>query len=136
MATEEDLKRSHIAVLLMLAEADDRDHLNEDRFINYVASKLGLSESDVVEIDRHPENWVFEFPKSEKDRMNILYHMLFLMKIDGAVANEEKTLCHELGLRLGFNQMMVNELIIVMDRYAGRTIPEDTLLNIIKKYMN
>lgn len=123
-------------MLLMLAEADNRDHKNEIAFINHVATRIGLSEQDVQRIDKHPENLEFVLPKDEQARMNLLYHLLFLMKIDGAVGEKEKKLCHEVGLRLGFNYRMVNELIEVMDRYIGKRIPRNTMLNIIRKYMN
>lgn len=129
-------KESYIAVLLMLAEADDLDHIYEEQFINHVAERLGLNEKDVRQIDQHPENLTFDFPKDEQGRMNLLYHLLFLMKIDGSVAPSEIKLCHEIGLRLGFNYQMVNELIQVMSEHLGKTIPQDVLLNIIKKYLN
>lgn len=129
-------KETYIAVLLMLAEADNREHLNEIRFINHVASRLGLTEQDVQRIDQHPEELHFVLPKDEQTRMNLLYHLLFLMKIDGRVGEKEKTLCHEIGLRLGFNYKMVDELISVMDQHIGKTITQNVLLDIIKKYMN
>jgi uncharacterized tellurite resistance protein B-like protein len=86
----------------MLAEADGRDHVNEENFINHVAVRLGLTEEDVVRIDKHPENLTFAFPRDEQARMNLLYHLLFLMKIDGSVGPKEKRLCHEIGVLLGF----------------------------------
>ncbi|MDN5205209.1 hypothetical protein QQ008_27745 [Fulvivirgaceae bacterium BMA10] len=131
-----DARKSYIAVLLMLAEADDKDHANEERFINDVADRLDLTPEDVNEIDKHPENLVFSFPKTEVERMNLLYHLLFLMKIDGSVDPKEKELCHELGFRFGFRAEMVDELIVVMENHIGQIIPPGTLLNIIKKYMN
>ena len=134
--SDRKIKESYIAVLLMLAEADDKDHVNEDRFIKHVAVRLGLDEKDVERIDKHPESLSFEFPRDEQARMNLLYHLLFLMKIDGTVGPKEKKLCHELGLRLGFQYHMVNELIEVMAQFEGKIIPEHTLLNIIRKYMN
>ena len=109
-----------------LAEADNRDHVNEIRFINQ-----GLSESDVERIDRHPEELC---PKM--NCMNLLYHILFLMKIDGSVGPNEIKLCHEIGLRLGFNYQMVDELIAVMSDHVGQQIPHGILLDIIRKYLN
>jgi hypothetical protein len=69
-------KESYTAVLLMLAEADNRDHKNEIKFINHVA------------------------------------------------------------IRLGFNYQMVDELIDVMRDHIGKIIPQNLLLDIIKRYMN
>ena len=133
---DRSVKESYLATLLMMAEADNRDHVNEWRFIVHVAERLGLSEEDVKTIDQHPENLSFDFPKDEQGRMNLLYHLLFLMKIDGRVGPKEKALCHELGTRLGFNYLMVDELIKVMEQHQGKVIPDNLLLNIIRKYMN
>ena len=41
MAETLDQKQTHILTLLMMAEADDRDHPNEIKFINNVAGRLG-----------------------------------------------------------------------------------------------
>ena len=131
-----DQKQTHILTLLILAEADDRDHESEIRFINNVAGRIGLSESDVLEIDAHPERLTFSLPDSEADRMTMLYDLLFLMKIDGNVAEEEKEIVRELGARLGFRISMVEEFIQTMVAYVGQTVPPNALLNIIRKYMN
>jgi hypothetical protein len=136
MAETLDQKQTHILTLLMLAEADDRDHVNEIRFINNVAGRIGLSELDVQEIDRHPERLTFSLPESEEDRMTVLYDLLFLMKIDGDVAEEEKELVRELGVRLGFRISMVEEFIQTIAKYVGQQVPANALLDIIRKYMN
>ena len=136
MAETLDQKQTHILTLLMLAEADNRDHINEIRFINNVAGRIGLNESDVQEIDKHPERLRFSLPESEEDRMTVLYDLLFLMKIDGNVAEEEKELVRELGVRLGFRISMVEEFIQTIAKYVGQQVPSNALLDIIRKYMN
>ena len=102
----------------------------------HIAVRLGLTEQDLAHIDQHPASLSFEFPKGEQERMNLLYHLLFLMKIDGRVGPKEKALCHELGTRLGFNYLMVDDLITVMAEHEGKAVPDNLLLDIIKKYMN
>ena len=136
MAETLDQKQTHILTLLMLAEVDDRDHVNEIRFINNVAGRIGLSVLDVQEIDKHPERLTFSLPESEADRMIVLFDLLFLMKIDGNVAEEEKELVRELGVRLGFRISMVEEFIQTIAKYVGQQVPANALLDIIRKYMN
>jgi len=136
MAENLDQKQTHILTLLMLAEADDVDHENEIRFINNVAVRIGLSASDVIEIDKHPERLTFSLPETEKDRMTVLFDLLFLMKIDGNIAEEEKELVRELGVRLGFRISMVEDFIKVMSDNIGKEVPANILLDIIRKYMN
>ena len=136
MAETLDQKQTHILTLLMLAEADDSDHQNEIRFIKHVAGRIGLSDQDVDDIDKHPERLTFSLPVTEQDRMTVLYDLLFLMKIDGSVVEAEKELVQELGKRLGFRMDMIEEFIEVMMGYIGQVIPPNVLLDIIKKYMN
>ena len=136
MAETLDQKQTHILTLLMLAEADDRDHVNEIRFINNVAGRIGLGESDVQEINMHPERLTFSLPESEEDRMTMLYDLLFLMKIDGNIAAEEIEIVRELGARLGFRISMVEEFIQTIAKYVGQQVPANALLDIIRKYMN
>lgn len=136
MAETLNQKQTHILTLLMLAEADDSDHVNEIRFINNVAGRIGLGESDVQEINKHPERLTFSLPESEEDRMTVLYDLLFLMKIDGNIAAEEKEIVRELGARLGFRISMVEEFIHTIAQYVGQQVPANALLDIIRKYMN
>jgi len=136
MAETLNQKQTHILTLLMLAESDDKDHVNEIRFINNVARRIGLSELDVEEIDQHPERLTFSLPHSEQDRMTMLFDLLFLMKIDGVVAEEEKEMVLEIGVRLGFRILMVEEFISTISKYVGEEVPPNALLDIIRKYMN
>lgn len=136
MAETLNQKQTHILTLLMLAESDDKDHINEFRFINNVARRLGLSELDVEQIDQHPERLTFSLPQTEQDRMTMLFDLLFLMKIDGVVAEEEKEMVLELGVRLGFRILMVEEFIRTISEHVGKDVPENALLDIIRKYMN
>ena len=136
MAETLNQKQTHILTLLMLAEADDSDHVNEIRFINNVAGRIGLGESDVQEINMHPERLTFSLPESEEDRMTMLYDLLFLMKIDGNIAAEEIEIVRELGARLGFRISMVEEFIQTIAQYVGQQVPANALLDIIRKYMN
>jgi uncharacterized tellurite resistance protein B-like protein len=131
MAENLDQKQTHILTLLMMAEADNRDHPNEIKFINNVAGRLGMDAADVQEIDKHPERLTFSLPDTEVDRMTMLYDLMFLMKIDGDVAEEEKDLVRELGVRLGFQISMIEEFIQTMSQYIGKEVPGNALLDII-----
>ena len=131
-----NLNDTHIFLLLMLAEADDKEHPNELRFINNVAGRLGMSVSEVHDIDTNPTDLTLELPTTPVDRMTLMYDMLWLMKIDGSVVQDEKDLVMEIGLRLGFRQSMIKELIEVISQYIGQPVPPNALLDIIRKYSN
>lgn len=129
-------RKSHLFMLLMLAEADNEDSPLEVLFINKVAERLGMTPEDVQEIDKNPENLTLVIPKTEHARMEILYDLLFLMKFDQDVDQSEIDLVHRLAFRMGFRPTMTQEMIDVMKQHIGRNVPKDSLLNIIRKYMN
>lgn len=123
-------------MLLMLAEADDHDHDLELIFINKVASRLGVTEEEVSHMDKNPQTVTFIIPKREHERMEILYDLLFLMKFDQHVDVEEIELIHRLAFRMGFRPTMTQEMIEVMKQHIGQLVPKESLLTIIRKYMN
>ena len=129
-------KKTHLFMLLMLAEADNTEHPLERLYINKVAERLGMTTEDVEEIDRKPQDLTLIIPKRESARMEILYDLLFLMKFDQNVDQAEIDLVQELALALGFMPLMTQEMIELMKQHVGQTVPKDSLLNIIRKYMN
>ena len=129
-------KKTHLLMLLMMAEADDNDHLLEMIFISQVAARLGLDPEDVEEIDQNPQDITFVISKSESERMEILYDLLFLMKFDREVDDDEVELIHRLAFRMGFRPTMTQEMVEVMRQHIGQLVPQDALLDIVRKYMN
>ena len=134
--SKEDLKRSIIALLLRLQASDDEKHLHEFAYIHKVATHLGLTAEDVLSVEAALDKYPLHPPSNEKERMTILYYLLFLMDIDGTVTKEEEQLVEQFGMRLGFRIALTHELIEVVKSYADRDLPEDALLRKIKKYLN
>lgn len=134
--TNVQLKKSIVALLLRLQEADTEKHIREFAYIHKVAAHLGLSAEEVVDIERNLSSYPLKPPADEKERMTILYYLLFLMDIDGKVSREEEDLVKEFGLRLGFRMGLTTELINEIKRHATTRIPPNTLIEHIRKYLN
>ena len=134
---ESDLnKKNQMLLLLKLAQEDNVLDLREETFIIDIALKMGLNRQDIDNLKDNPDKVQVSIPKSEKERMTTLYHLLFLMRIDGKVTREEKDLCVKLGFRLGINPFLVEELISIMDDYDGKIVPQGVMLDAVKKYLN
>ena len=129
-------KQSHLLMLYMLAESDGNQNKQEDRFILQVGKRLGLEKEAIVAIDKNPQDLTFILPKTDKERNEILYDLLFLMKFDGVVDQNEIQLIHELAFRMGFRPTMTQEMIEVMKVHIGKPVPKNILLDIIKKHLN
>jgi uncharacterized tellurite resistance protein B-like protein len=134
--SKEDLKRSIIALLLRLQAADKVQHIQEFAYIHKVATHLGLNKNDVLAVETTLDQYPLYPPSNEKERMTILYYLLFLMEVDGSVAREEELLVEEFGMRLGFRIELTRELIDVVKSYSNQQIPPEALLKKIKKYLN
>lgn len=141
MSTDSDFdnsekRKSHILNLVKLAQADGKWHENEKKFVASVAKRIGLTDEEHEDLIFYPDRIKFVPAISERERIIILYDLLFMMKMDGKVNQDEEMLCMELGLRLGFNPAMIDEMIQVMKDYTGNQVPQDGLLDVLKKYMN
>ena len=134
--SQEDLKRSIIAMLLRLQASDDNKHVQEYAYIHKVALHLGLSEEDVLAVEEALDEYPINPPSNEKERMTILYYMLFLMEVDGAITKREEQLVEHFGLLLGFRIELTRELINVVKSYSKRSLPPDEMLRHIRKFLN
>ncbi len=130
------LRKSIIALLLRLQAADSDKSIREFAYIHKVAAHLGITAREVIQIEKDIDQYPLKPPSDEKERMTILYYLLFLMDIDGHVSPEEEELVKEFGLRLGFRMGLTSELINVIRNHATTRVPPEALLSQIRKYLN
>ena len=128
--------RSVVAMLVEMSKSDQFSSPIEDAYIKYIARHLGVSPEEVNLIKNKPDQFKFVAPDSEQERMTILYYLLFTMRVDGEIKEAEEAICHKVGLKLGFNPALTQDLIRVMKKYAKDEIPPDAMLEQIKKYLN
>lgn len=124
------------ALIFKLSIADDKFTASETKYLANTAKTLGISQSDVKEVTENPDAFELIPPASEPERMQILYYMLFAMRIDGEITKIEEEHVYRAGLKLGFNEIMVREMINLFKQHLDTKLPTDALLEIIKKYMN
>lgn len=129
-------KQAIIALLLKLAESDGEWDSRELKFIRDIGYKMGLETHEVAEINADLENFKLKPPKSENERMEIMYYLLFFMKVDGKVTRPEEEMVKEVGLRLGIRPELTEELIDIIKDHIGKEVPVDRMLSLIKKYLN
>ena len=126
-----------LALLVQLSKVDNYFDEFELTYLLKVGKYIGLNDHKVetlIKSDKAPAS--ITIPPEEMDRMKIIYYMLFLMKVDDKVSEEEIELLHPYGFKLGFSAPMLNEFVGVVSRYQDTRIPPDALLKIIKKYQN
>lgn len=125
-----------IQLLYEMVQADDRLDQRETQFLFDVGKRLELQTAVIEGILGTENGYPLQPPKTDPERMTVLYYLLFQMKIDGKVSEAEADLVRKVGLRLGFRGELTDELIGIMQDHVAREISVDVMLNAIKKYLN
>jgi uncharacterized tellurite resistance protein B-like protein len=124
-----------IGLLFQLANIDGKINPVEENFIKDIGIKLGMDKADML-IIKDNQNDIFKVPETPAERMNILYHLLFLMKSDGRIEKTETDLIYEIGLRLGIRDALTTEFIELMQNSIRKRVPVKDMTLYIKKYLN
>ena len=138
MFEEYDLaqRKSIIALLFKLAKSDDSVSNIEKLYFRDIANSIGIDSLSIDEIIQNPEAYPLKVPLNERERMTILYYLLFMMRVDGRIEKGEEKLIYTASFRLGFNEKLTEDLIGVMKTYLNKEIPPDLMLTLVKKYLN
>jgi len=138
MFEEYDLaqRKSIIALLFKLAKSDDSVSNIEKLYLRDIANSIGIDSLSIDEIIQNPEAYPLKVPLNERERMTILYYLLFMMRVDGRIEKGEEKLIYTASVRLGFNEKLTEDLIGVMKTYLNKEIPPDLMLTLVKKYLN
>ncbi len=125
-----------IKALLSLSTTDGELHQDELLYIATIGEQIGIDIEEIRSIAAGHYNETFDPPVSEEDRMTILYYLLMLMRIDMNISEEEKNMIFKVGFKLGFNELMIRDLIHVITININKKLPPDSLIKEVKKYLN
>ncbi len=125
-----------IQLLYEMARADNRLDQREAQFLFDIGKRLYLDTATIESVLSSKGRFPLKPPKTDKERMTVLYYLLFQMKIDGKVADEERGMVRKVGLRLGFRGELTDDLIQIIQSHVARKIPVEIMLNEIRKYLN
>ena len=125
-----------ISILVHLSFSDNHFDTSELSYILNVGRHLGVGDHIVESMIKDPYVVDIQIPEPEEDRMTILYYMLFLMKIDRKINEEERGLIHHYGFKLGFSRAQIDDFLDLMAHYKDSRVPTDEMISIIKRYKN
>ena len=129
-------KKGFIATLFKMTEADTRLHPRELEYILEAGSQIGFDRASIIEIGKDVEAHPLVIPADEAQRITMLYYLLFLMRIDGDINPNEEVFAKMFGFKIGFNQLMVDDLVRIMKDHVNKRLPDDILLESVRKYLN
>ncbi|MBN2669885.1 MAG: hypothetical protein JXR60_11750 [Bacteroidales bacterium] len=133
---DKNTAKSRLFDLYQIAVADQTVKTNEYQFLIDIAKSLELSENDVIDLMEGHLEFTITKPISYEDRMQHLFQLLFLMKIDGEIHQEEIIRIKNIALHLGLNLMLTDELIALIIKFKNDLVPEKEMLAQIKKHLN
>ena len=131
-----EIKRTYIAILMEIGEADGKIDEWEERYIDTIALKLNIPDTELEEIRKTPKKFVTVLPDTLAERVEYFYNLLFMMGIDNKITKEEKELCKQIGFKLCFNPMLMDDMITIVSDNLGKDIPVDEIVNAVIKYQN
>ena len=133
---QQAMKRYIIALLVKQALSDDDFSNFEKKYLAFAARSLRLNDSETAAVRQNPDAFEISPPPDESKRMTIFYYLLFMMRADRKITQEEEQLCYQVGFRLGFRQAMITNLIKLMKDYLGEELPPNAMLERIKPFLN
>lgn len=125
-----------ISALIQLSRIDNHFDEFEFTYILKVGQHLGIEDKLVEKMIKDSIDAPLNPPSGEQDRMTVLYHLLFMMKVDKKVDIHEVELIHHYGFKLGFSKNMIDDFIKLVETHLVKNIPTEEMLAIIKKYNN
>lgn len=124
-----------LRVLKTLTAADGEVAPEEVSFLTQCGLQHGLRLEEIQAELASPEREAL-LPAGERERMEILYYLVFLTKSDGEVGEAERVTIHHFGLQLGFREGMIAQFVELADRHRHETIPAEAMLDRVRQYLN
>lgn len=136
MSISHEIKLTYLSFLTKIAFADGVLNEWEDKYIDNIASRLGISDEEKYSIQADPSKYEVRLPDTLAQRVEFFYNLLFMMGIDNDITKDEKELCKKIGFNLCFNPMLMDDLIEIMVENLGKKVPVDQVIQAVIKYQN
>ncbi len=125
-----------LSALIQLSRIDNYFDEFEFTYLLKVGRHIGMKDEVVESMIKETKKIPLTIPKNEEERMTVIYYMLFLMKVNEVINDEEKELIHHYGFKLGFSANMIDDFIRVMEKNTYENVKTEDMLNVIRKYQN
>jgi uncharacterized tellurite resistance protein B-like protein len=99
---EHKKSKSYFAALVKIAFADEAMDKEELQYLEKMALKMGISDSDFTKILEHPEKYPIDSPLDYNDRIEQLFNFTKMIYSDDEVKLDEVKVMRRLTAGLGF----------------------------------
>jgi uncharacterized tellurite resistance protein B-like protein len=124
-----------LRVLVKLAKVDGHVDKKERGLIHSIASANKIQSERVEELlAEHGQSINFS-ELNEAERIDCLFNMVQLMKIDGHTYNSELAYCQEIAERIGFKNGVIMELYTLIYTDPSIKVPHSMIEETARKYL-
>lgn len=102
--------KSYLKQLLQVAMADGQLDAHELHNLSKTAERFGVSEAELTEIRQNADSVKFVPPSGTKEKFHLIYDLVWMMMVDGDVAEKEMRTCENLAMQLGFSPEIIEDL--------------------------
>lgn len=105
---------SHINNLLNLAYIDGHYHEREKEYLEQLAKRYKIKQSNLTKIESGKKYISFQVPDTKKERFRFLAELTEMMLIDGQIHPKETELCYLFACDYGFAPEKAQDLLNVI----------------------
>lgn len=115
-------KLEHLSDLVLLSMADNVISHGEQLFLDDYANDLGVTNEEYHNVLLNPEEYQYNIPVTEKERIEQLYYLVKFSFSDGEILTDEVNRMEKIATDLGFGKERMDKLIrkaihLVINKY-------------------
>src|SRR6478609_10325985 len=122
------MKGRFAAVVRVLFADEGKFDPEEKAFLDKLAVKLGIDESEYQEILEDPMKYPLDPPHLYEDRLESLYNITKVIHLDHHLGDRQETLLRKFVLALGFHHKSIEEIAIRALELADAKVDLDTFI--------
>lgn len=120
--------KGHFSAIVRVALADGIVHPEEKNFLDKLASRLEISETEYEEILNDPLKYPINPPYLHVQRLERLYDLTRMVHVDHHLEDQQEVMLRKLAIALGFTPSNVNYIIAKALSLVDKKVDGDTFV--------
>jgi uncharacterized tellurite resistance protein B-like protein len=120
--------KGHFSAIVRVALADGIVLPEEKNFLDKLASRLEISETEYEEILNDPLKYPINPPYLHVQRLERLYDLTRMVHVDHHLEDQQEIMLRKLGIALGFTPSNVNYIVAKALSLVDKKVDADTFI--------
>jgi hypothetical protein len=127
--------RSQLSSLIRLAFKDNELGLKEQKWIYKIGGDYGLSEQEITQLFKNPEEIKEIDHLTHDEKFQYLYNVVQLMKIDRKIFKSEIHYCENLADKLGYKKSVIGMMSTLIYSNPSITADRELIKRKVEKFI-